>query len=695
MRKNVEELEYRNLLGLDKRTDKFKVLAPFQTNCKNLQLVKGVLQTRPGYAQWGTLDDSTINGTLRKKKGFDVGASEYILMHKGTGLYFGLKSDVSYTRITTVGLAEVVVTDAESDFELLGKAVGVTSGRYILKILFKQEAGCKILEWDGYKWSARDTGLAITDADFTVSAASGGTAEDGEYRCRLIGLRSVNGVRTIETLHTGGDGNQENYRIVNLAAPNSRILFTVTHPTPDSLITHYMLQVTKVLDMVGDSMYSENGNDPTTFYETTIVTAANAKAGTYVSVDENSIGIPAFNFFGYDTIPGHLISVATGGILFLGGVGRFPNRIYKAGLSGYFYHDEYYDAFEFYRAGEEDGQALIGLGICQDHLVVLKEGKTGIVANRDIRGEVVWRDPKLGTPHRNAFDNISEDEMIVLGQDGIFRIFNGIRYDREREIEGLTRSFSENIRNISTTISPELIEYLFHKEKLHIMYGDYGEREAVVLHPRDGFGWTNWEDLFHRNNFLVDNGNDWIFSKAGKNYLQSADTPVYTDDGAAINWEATFAIMSNPTNKKDKVLVKIVGFEGEFNSEVFTKFDIDNGRIITDWNECYPDPTGGHSNILWLQAAHGGKQISGQAVEVSIRGTAKCIIRGVYWAYIPKKSGNLGWSQLIYTPADFIEFLPQLLDAGDQDRDDTEYDEYDAGDQTRNDVEYDIYERDA
>lgn len=665
MRQNVKELEYRQFFGLDARSDRFQVVPSYQTTVKNMRLVKGVLETRPGYSQWGSLDDSSISATLRKKKGFDVGDDEHILMHKGTGLYYGLKDDSSYTQIKDIASSNIVVVNAESEFEILGKSTGSTTGNQILKVLFKQEAGCFVLEWDGTDWIGRSPGLDATDADFTLAAAAGGSAPDGEYRCRLVAMRIVDGVRVIESIHTGGDSNQLSYRSIDLASPNNKITFTVTHSTPDALITHYMLQVTRPLDMVGDSEYSENGNDPSLYYETTPVTAAAALAGATIEVDNDNLGIPAFNFFGFKTIPGHLISVVTGGLVFLSGIGKFQNRVYKAGLSGYYYHNEYYDEFEFYDAGEEDGQLLTGLGVVQDHLVIFKEGKTGIVANREVREPVTWRDKKIGCLNRNGFGNISEDEMIVLCQDGIFRIFNGIRYDREREVEGEQRYFSENIRNISEDIDPNLVEYMFHRERLNIVYGADVAREALVLHPRDGMGWTQYDSLFHFNNFLVNNGNDWIFSKNGLLYEQSAKTPVYQDDGLDITWEVTFALLTSQVSRKNKALLKIAGIEGDFDNPFYTSIRVDGGRIETSLFQAFPVPEQG-TTTPWFQLNLGDDQISGNYIEITLKGVGYALIRGLYLGMIEKKSGNLGWSQEIYNPDDWSTQFYLVLDAGSE-----------------------------
>lgn len=683
MRQNTEDVEFRDFLGLDERADTYRVSQNYQTHAKNLVLQKGVLKCRPGYSQWGSLDHRAISGQLFKCKGFDVGDDEYVLLHKGSALYYGNKTDSSFTQLQDRSGTNISVSAEESDFELMGKAVGEPDAgnakTYTIKILFKQEDGCKILEWDGTTWYGRDPGLDVSAADFTVGAAAGGNAEAGLYRCRLVAMRIENGVRIIESLHTGGSANSKRYREVTLDASNASISFQVTHSGASSLITHYMLQITRVLDMVGDSAWSKSGNDPAVFFETDPIAAATAIAGTTITVDEDSLNSTAFNFYGHETIPGHLISVISGGIVFIAGVGTYPNRVYRAGDSGHYYHNETYDTFQYYPAGEEDGQDVTGLGVCQDHLVIFKEASTGIVPNRDPAAQVTWRDKKLGALNRKAFDNISEDQMIVHNQDGIFRIFNAIEYDRQAEVEGASHPFSENIRTTSEGLDPSTLEYIFHREKLYIMYGDWGEREAVVLHPRDGMAWSNWQDLYHRNNFLMGNGLEWVFEKGGVFFEQSAASLVYADNGDDIWWEVHFAPLFNLKSRREKIIVKVVGIEGEFTGELFSRYIIDGGRIDTDWSECYPDPTNGDGNVLMRKAAHGSHAVVGQSVELYLRGLGECTIRGIHWVVIRKQSGGMGWSvQTGYTAADYAEVLPLDLDAGTDARDDSEYEEYDA-----------------
>lgn len=696
-RRVVDDIEFRNYIGLDKRSDKTLVPQNNQTTSNNTIIKRGVYLTRPGTERFGSLDDTALGGTRRRRAAVDVGNDTYILLHKGTSLYFGLETDSSFTQIQDVSAVNVVVADSESEFEVRGQEVG-SSGDLSLKVLHKTSAATTILEWNGTTWVARNCGIE-NDMTFTSAVAAGGAAPLGTYRIRLVAQRIINGVRTSESAPTSEDGttpNDRSWQEVELTDGNEQIDLTVTHSSPDPQITHYMFQITQnLVFLTGSNELTENGNDPTIYFETTPILAATALGGTVtLDIGSEDLNVVAPNLVGYLTIPGHLISTQSGGILFFSGIGEFRNRIYKSGISGYYYHNELYDPFEFFAAGEDDGQALVGLGIVQDHLLILKEGKTAIVPNHDINGEVVYRDRKLGCLSRHAFANISEDQVIVFCQDGIFRVFDGIRYDRQSEIDGQGYPFSENIRTVSETIDPDTLDFVFHEERLHIIHGTGSSRSALALHPRDFMAWTEWTNTDWQDGMLIDNGNRWIFGKTDGRLYEVKDDLV-EDLGVKIPYTVTFALLSSQVSRRHRVLMKMVGLDAEFddNNTTQTEIVMDLGRATTGKQYIFPQPSE-NTNQAWFQAYFGKTQVYGNYVEVTVTGTGKMLLRGLYLGKIEKRSGNFGWTQVpppsFRPPAADFDFY---FDAGEASLDRSAYDILDAREDTEDRSGYTVYTR--
>jgi len=657
MRNVVQNLEYRGFLGLDTRADTTLVPRPYLIEAENMILKKGVLECAKGNEQWGTLTHQGLPGTLRFVKGFDVGANEYVLLHKGTKVYFGLKGDVSYTAIQDLQGApvDIVAVDAESEMEALGYDVGST-GELTYKVLFKQLSGCQVLEFmdTSSKWIGRPTGIDTSTVDFS-GALGVGSSQPGEYRVRVVAQRIVDGVRVNESAPigklTGSSLDDPFYQQFTVPGGGAGIEITVEDSAPDDQITHYGVQITRVLDIVGDTDFSQNGNDPTLYYEALSIPVANLGVATLIDTDVLTLAVVTPNLIGHKPIPGHLISVVTGNLLFFAGVDDNKNRIYHAGQSGFYYHSELYDPYTFHSGGDDDGQLVTGLGTVQDHLLVFKEAKTGIIPNRDLGALLVWRDFELGITHKKAFKNVSEDEVLVYNQDGILRIFNGIRYDRERSIAETTYGFSENIRTKSESIDASSLDFVYDDERMHVVYNNVSTRDVLLFHPRDGYGWTNWVDVGINFPFRMNNGLDFIFEDTGLLYQQNPAGAVYERFLADIAWTVTFALMTSQVSRKDKALIKLIGVDGDFDNDITGEVELDLGRVTGDAEGSLPAVSSGYT-VPWYQIP-ADFQVSGQYIKLTLRGTGRAVIRGIYWGFIEKKSGSM-WSQETYTPLDFV-----------------------------------------
>jgi len=282
MRKIAQDIEYRKFLGLDKRSDRTLVPPNFQTISLNTVIERGVYKNRPGHVAPLTLVDTAITGTIHRREAVDVGPDTHFLLHKGTSLYHGKASDATYTQIQDFTPANVVVDDEESEFEVRGREVG-SNGDITLKVLHKTKDKVTLLEWDGTTWIGRNCGIQ-NDMTFTAAAVASATNRSplGTYRVRLVAQRIVNGVLVNESASTseiGGAPATTSYQTVTLTAGLEKISIGITHASPDPQITHYAVQMTKVLvhtlvPALVDSGITNNGNDPTIYFQTTSVVAA-------------------------------------------------------------------------------------------------------------------------------------------------------------------------------------------------------------------------------------------------------------------------------------------------------------------------------------------------------------------------------------------------------------------------------------
>lgn len=679
--RNEFEVEFRDFQGLDTRQDRSLLPYGYVTDHFNQVLEQGVWKCRGGSSQWGTLDFSaTGSGTFRGFVPVDTGVSEYILAHKGTGLYFGLKDSAAPTAINDLAGVPIVVVDAESEFLPYGYSVG-SGGAKVIKVLFKQDSACKILEFDGTIWKARSAGISNSTFSFAVSEVAGGSAQPlGTFRVRLVALREVAGVRTNESAPIGKATEPTDYQEVILTAATNRIQVVVTHAALDSQVTHWQAQVTRPLNFPAGSVFSDNGNDPSLYFETTAV-AVTGSPQTF-QIDVSALELVCPDLFGYEPLPGHLISDYAGGVLFFGGVSPFSSRIYKSGISGFFYHNELYDPFEFYSADEGDGQQLTAISQVSDHLFVGKETKTGIIPNRALDASIIWRDTRLGLLHRHALGRLSKDTLVILGNDGVLRRFDGIAYiDRVDPLEPRENPFSDKILSLSEDIAASEVEFVFHNDRLHIVYGAIGsERKALVLHPQEGFAWGYWNELTHTFSALAQNGMEWIYYDNGKLWQQSPEG-VYTNQGAVIPWSTTFVAVRPKSTPRTIIKVFRCSVEGFFTSQVYARLSANDGYIETDLVGLVPNPSEVENQFVQWFNVYPETAAYGNFIALTLQGTGNHFIRAINWDLV-ERVGAKPISQGPYDPSNHTpDWALSYYDAQYGDRDttsDSEWDELDA-----------------
>lgn len=631
-------VEQRGFSGTDKRRDRSLITADFFSDSSNLTLEEGVVKARLGSTRWGTLSFAAVVGTRRSFHTIDVGTVDFVLVHIGTKLYRGLKTDLTPTAIQTLSAVDVAVTDAESEFLDYGMDFS-SGGQRVLKVLFKQAAGCKILEYSEATaaWTARTPSLDLSTLSrlFVGEAGfySGPPIAEGTYRVRLIALRVINGVRLLESavFAEDFDGVKRPYGAVTVGVGNG-ITVVVEGTAPPPGATHWMIQCTRELALVGGSSYSNNGNDPTVFYETPLVaiSATFAADGSQAwEVDASNMAVTCLDTQYFLPLPGHLISCYSGGVVFFGGVNLAKSRIYRAGGLGFIYHNEMYNPASFYAAEESDGKDLTALAIVGDHLGVWKENKTGIVPNCEPDVKVIWRDKKIGTLYRKAVAATSEDQIIVLCHDGLLRIFDGSAYSSRKRLEDGEKDLSNKVRSITESIDAATVSFIWHREKLHLLYGASGSRKALVLHPGDGFGWMPWTSLQHEWNSLVDNENSWIYLSTTDSllYEQSPTTETYLDRGSVVvAWNCWFAPVF-PKNRKNKIQLLQWLVEAYFQYLFTGYFKVDGGRLITADARGIPDPSLAEFVYFQYFKLHSTVSVFGLFFEAYLAGEGKVILR--------------------------------------------------------------------
>lgn len=678
--KNEFEQEFRAWKGLDLRTDRSLIPYTHFTYNQNQILERGVLKLRLGSTEWGALGFSTLPGTFRSGSIVDTGVDDYGVFHKGTKLYYGLKEASAPTAMLDVSGGAVTVVDAESEITPFGYSVG-SGGERVIKLLFKQTAGCKIMEFDGTVWKCRNAGIANDTFSFTISETGGGINQPiGAYRVRVVARRMVSDVCTSESAPSGkstGTGvDDKGYQEVTLSASTNRIQVNLVHSGLDSQVTHWQVQVTKALNFPSGSVYSDNGNDPTIYFETlSVPVTASPQA---IQIDVSALELICPDLIGYEPVPGHLISTYSGGILFFGGVNPFPSRIYKSGISGFYYHNELYNPFEFYSADEGDGTQLIGLSEVSDHLFVIKETKTGIVPNKALDGLIIWRDFRLGCLHRKAFHQLTKDTMVILCNDGVLRRFDGVSYvDRVDPLSSQQSAFSDNVRAESEEIDSSTVSFVYHADRLHLIYGEEGERKALVLHPQEDFAWTSWDGLAHDFSFLADNGRTWVYFH--EDLLWEQNFPgTFTDRGEDIPWEITFAVLRPELSPRNIIKMYRCSVEGYFTSAVAGTLNCNAGYLVTPSVNIVPDPALVENQFIqWFNVCPSTAAF-GNFLELTLSGIGNHFIRGINWDVV-ERVGRKPISQGGYDPSGLVpDWAQSYYDGGFGARVDADYDELDG-----------------
>lgn len=640
--------EIRGFFGTDKRTDPSLIEDAYFSDSENLTLEQGVAKCRPGSALWGTLDFSSIAGTKRRIHSIECGDDTYILAHIGTGLYFGKKTDVVPTRIVDLLAANEVVVDDDSEFEDWGFSFG-DGGQIMSRVLFKQDDDCLALEFNSTTavWTSMQPGIDNSPISFeTTIPFEGYYADPGTYRLRVTALRIVNGIRMAVSAPTAKNGlgfDITGYQQVELDEEEMRVYVDLTYTAAlDPQVTHFMIEVTSTLDFTDSALVSGNGNDPTLFYEAQIV--AITASPMSIATDFTALAVPTPNIWGYQVIPGHLVSSFVDGILWFGGFGNFPSRLYHSAITGFAYHAGLYDPTAFHPIDEGDARGITAICPIADHLGVWKPKKTGILPNRDPGGSFVWRDRRVGSKFRRCVSAISEDEIVVLSQDKILRIFNGLAYSSKKTIENMDVDLSDKMRSVTALIDPETVSFIWHKEKLHLLFGETDSREAIVLHPRERFGWMPWASLQHERNAMADDDNEWIYlASDGRIYEQSPATATYLDRGADIVEWYFIPAPTRGQNRAAKISLEQYLIEARFTTQPTAVFTVDGGRVVTDSVESVPDPEEAEQAYQnWFQFAP-PQPVEGNFYQPRVDGQGEVTLRAIQEAVFEDETVP-GWT---------------------------------------------------
>lgn len=660
------EIERRGFVGVDKRNDRTLVGPRYLLNATNMVLDHGVLASRKGDVLWGNLNADALPGTYRSFSTLDVGGTEWCLLHKGNRLYAGQQYGAWQT-VTTFGGGPLAVTDAESDWQSLDYNVG-SGGVPVHRVRFKQAAGCRTVEFDGTTWFGLNAGIKNTASiDLTINASGAVGQPVGAYRLRVAARRMVNGLVVSESASCGRSlltGTDDGYLEFDVASDTTRVTVSIVDPSDqDPQITHYVVQVTRPLVFVDGTEFSANGNDPTLYFEAQSVAASSWTVN--LILDLSDLAVPCPDLFGYEPIAGHLMAASTGAVTFFAAPYSpstpYQSRIYYTAIEGGPQHRDLYDPSTYIDAAMGDGKLLTGLGILSDHLVVFKENKTGLLLNRDVTTTVIWRDQKIGIPYRKCFANISEEEVIALCHDGIVRRFNGNSWDRKQDLaDGGGVEFSEAIRTETKKINPQSVEFVFHDERLHMLYSDVDGRKAWVLHPRDGMGWMPWDGLHHVFNAVINNGLTWIYldSANGSIYEQSPEGDIYTlASGAGGVVEGTVVLAHIfPENRKNTIELWRGAVEGEFARIMSGYYRGNQGETAPVATFGTPDPElPGNEFVNWFEIQPQGA-VWGNHIEHGLTWRGKTIIRSWNFEVQETDGGGVGWSSASDTPG--YQFLP-------------------------------------
>lgn len=653
-------IERRGFLGIDTRRDKTQVGEHHLVRALNCVLDEGSIRSMKGDELWGSLNANALAGTYRSLFAVDVGNTEWLLLHKGGLLYAGTEGG-SWAIIGAVQGGNLAVQDAESAWELRGHTVG-SSGLPVHRVLFKQSSGCKTIEFNGTTWLGMNAGINNTAA-FNLSLVAGGVNQPvGTFRVRMVAQRRANGVLTAESAPTGLNSSNSvdlGYQEITITAPTQRILVTLTDPSPDPQITDYAAQVTKELEFAAGTEFTNNGNDPTLYFEAQHIARAAFPLGLYLDTSALSLTVP--DLLGFKPISGHLTSVTTGEIVFFAleysPETPYQSRIYNTAIEGGPYHRELYNPNEFIDAATSDGKLLTYLGICGDHLVIGKETKTGILPSRDPTAKVVWVDERVGIPHRKCAANISEAELVALCHDGLVRRFAGSRWDRYEDAP-----YSKLIALESKKINPTSVDWAWVDERLHLIFVDSttSERRAWVLHTNQAWGWTEWGNLRHAFNVVVSNGAAWVFLSTtdGRLYRQNPVGEVYTHasrGGVRVSGQIVPAML-RPAKSRNTIELWRGGVEGEFERLMSAYYRGNQGEMSPALQYGTPDPELPiNQHVNWFQI-NPAEAVWGNNIEMGLNFEGETLVRGFDFEVVEQDGGGLGWSSSPDTPP--YNYLP-------------------------------------
>ncbi len=673
------EDEVRGLLGVDKRTDRSLLGKQNFSDCKNLVLERGVAKTRPGSIAWGALSFSAVAGTIHGKlHTVEVGTDTWCLLHVGTKLYYGKKTDATPTAIQDLSAADVAVFDQDSSFEDWGFYYG-TTGQAVVRILFKQKpsiahptAGCLALELQESTGifvamaAGIDSGTTLLTSYILPSSLPDQTL--GTYRYRVTPIRLIDGIRIASGAPTGavyseyaasGSVQTRPFSTFEIGIATSYCQVQIENSgTIDPQITHYLLEITKELDFTDSEVVSSNGNDPDLFYEDIIEAIA---ATTIMDVDVSNTdrsSTVAPNIWGYRPIPGHLISKFTAGILWFGGASAFPSRLYRSATTGFSWHYGLYDPTAFHAVEESDNKQIQAIMVVSDHLVIWKQNKTAILPGRDPAAAITWRDRKIGVLWRTCAESVSEDEVVCLCHDGMVRLFNGVSYSSKSDVEGVQSDISDKVRPITDVIDPTTVSFVWHRERLALLYGATAARKALVLHPKEGMEWMPWEDLEHEWNASIENDNVWIYlSTITRTFYEQSPllTETYLDRGTEIVEYGATPVCVQGKIRKNKVALDQLLIEGYFQYVMDCFITVDGGRVVTATVRGTPDPEereNEHQN--WYKFAP-DEAVNGNFYALTLSGTGKCILRAFFHRVIERNMLSPGWtSSTNYRPYFFL-----------------------------------------
>ena len=580
--KESYEVERRVMRGMDSFADLSLLPDSFYRETRNLTVNGGIHETRPGSTRYGAASFAGIAGEQHGMTFITTLQGEWCLAHIGNGLYAAIiGSGAAPTRIVDLSGVVVVVSDSNhpsrQPFVKIQLAFD-TGGFRIYKILFRSSGEVKVIEYaeSSASWLARGALNPVIGMVAAVGGAGPFAYIPGTYRIRICAIRIVNGVRISQSPVTGGLIPDVGYQQLSIAAGQSISIGFGLGPLGGT--THVLFQLTRVLSFVGGTSFSNNGNDPEIYYE-----AGTIDLNTLVGdVDPTSLTIPCQDTRNFLSIPPHYVSVFYGGIIFFVDPSKSGSRIFSSGADGFSVHSELYNPGSFIPCDEADGKIITAMEIIGPHLGVWKENKTGVVLNRNPEGDITWRDRKIGAPAQGCVAMLTEKQAAVLCHDGRVRLFDGNSYDHSLTLTDRGVEISNPIRNISERIPYDTVTFAWHREKLHLLYEYLGNRRALVLHPRENYEWTPWQDLSHLVNALAENETRWIFMDADSGFLfeQSPLDAVYLDrDKDIIQWYRHDSALW-PKARRSSMVIEDCFLEGIFDMLTEAHFELDEQRVV-------------------------------------------------------------------------------------------------------------------